>query len=140
MLAESIVAADNQHSARIVDVHVLGPAADHRAFANLIVRAQSRSAFDDCSSFQPTSVADDCPRLHHTERSHDDVPTKLRPRIDHSGGVNLGHGCPFLGPASCGVIRRIRSGSILLPSLAAGSRRYLVKSASCRGAPLTIAV
>src|SRR5439155_19634430 len=47
VLANPIVAADEQRAARVVDMHVLGPAADDGALPDLVVQAERRPAFDD---------------------------------------------------------------------------------------------
>jgi hypothetical protein len=83
-----------------MDVDMLRLGSNNGAFADFVVDAKSRPAFDDGASFEPAFVANDRARFHNAERSDDDVPTKLGSRINHGGGMNLGHDCPFPGPES----------------------------------------
>src|SRR5207245_8359242 len=78
VLADSIVVADVQHSARIVDLKMLSFAADDGRFANLVIAAESRSRLDDSPRFELAIVANDGSRLNNTEGPDDYIATKLR--------------------------------------------------------------
>jgi hypothetical protein len=78
-----------------VNLHVLGPPADHRPFADLIILAEPRAALDDCPRGQLAVVADYSPGLDDAEGADDDILSEFGPWIDDGGRVNLGHGNPF---------------------------------------------
>ena len=110
VLADAVVVADDQRAARLMDVHVLGPAADDRPFADLVVAAQRRRDFDDRAGLQRAAVADHRAGFDDAERADADALRQAPRRIDHGGGMNLGHGGPFRRRASCRPRRRCGSG------------------------------
>src|SRR5437016_4346218 len=98
VLTNAVVAADGQRAARIVDVNVLGSAANDGSFADFVVAAKRGPRFDNGPGCQSAIVANDGPGLDDAPRTDDYASTEFRPRINESGGMNLGHGSPFLGP------------------------------------------
>src|SRR5262245_35474635 len=97
VFANAIVTAYHQRAAGVVHVQVLRHAADYSAFADFVIAAERCATFDDRPGCKLAAVADYRAGLDNAPRADDNVAAKLCPRVNQSGGMNLGHGNPFLG-------------------------------------------
>ena len=75
VLANAVVVTDDQRASRIVDMHVLRPAADDRTFADFVAAAEGGASLHGGSGFEHTIIAEYGPGLHDGERGCTDMGT-----------------------------------------------------------------
>jgi hypothetical protein len=93
ILADTIMVADRERAARIMDLKVLGFATNNGPFTNAVVATERRSRSDDGSGFQRTAVAEDCSLFNNAKGTDRDVVAQFCTLINESRGMNLSHEC-----------------------------------------------